>query len=314
LITLKQIKKEILNQLSNLLINGENISIFLQKLNVNIDSITKYSLEIKNKIDPSKRRNIYLPITSANRVFIPGSTIKGIIRSALLFHYFNENKEKINAIINNDKKSTYIGEDVLRVKRGRIDTDIMKYIIVRDSNFIEFEKLKVYEIIRIPKAISQYIIAIPNSTKDFSAKFHTEVLVKTYPNFEIPNYWRKFFNSDPEKNLWNSLKLYAQLLIDKEFRLLERLSDKNKKVFADLLKHLTEIKKRMENTQEDTIFLPIGFGKTYYFNSLGYFLPKEKIPLKTKNKSLNIFPSTRWVVQINDKFYPLGWCKIIKNV
>jgi len=54
---------------------------------------------------------------------------------------------------------------VLR-NENKISTDIMKYVIVRDSSSINFEELRAYKIQRIPhRKLWQIIIAIPPQRK-----------------------------------------------------------------------------------------------------------------------------------------------------
>lgn len=316
--------KNLIMELSNMIIRGENIGNFIKEYKINLDSITKYTLPINENIDSKKRKNIYLPLTSSDRAYIPGSTIKGIIRNALLFDFFSKNKAKIDAKINEleeqtakKQRTTYAGEDVLRSDGKDAGTDIMKFIIVRDSSFIEFEKLKVYEIVRIPhKKLSQLIIAIPPKND-----FTLEININKYTSYNIPEQYRTFLENNPEEKLWNIMKTYSLSLMEKEIEILERLKEKDnqtkletKKLFEDLLIHYDNMLKRVK--EKDVIFIPIGFGKTYYFNSLGYFIPEAKLKnLKIiKNKTdPKYYPSTRWAVKLGEKYYPLGWCGVVKN-
>ncbi|MFN3699717.1 MAG: hypothetical protein ACK4SU_05900, partial [Dictyoglomus sp.] len=188
---------------------------------------------------------------------------------------------------------------------------------VRDSSFINFEELKVYEIQRIPhKKLSQLIIAIPPKER-----FSIEINVQKNKNYSNLDFWKDFFLENTEEKIWNCLKKYAQKLIDKEVEILQRLRQKFSnnqdltKTFEDLIYHYEEIKKRLGG-EKDFIFLPLGFGKTYYFNSLGYFIPENKIPLpkRLKIKDPKLYPQTRWAVKIKEKYYPLGWCRLERNV
>ncbi len=302
-------------ELSNIIIRGGNIREFLVQNNIRINEVYKYSLKINGNIDLNRRRNVYLPITSFGKAYIPGSTLKGTIRSALLFYHFNTKGLEIDPEIY-PKDKVYIGEDILRKDAKKVDTDIMKYVIIRDSTTIDFEELEVYEIQRIPhRKLSQLIIAIPNKKK-----ISIEIIVRKDENYSGPDFWKSFFAENPEEKIWNYLKKYSQKLIDKEIKILERLRQKfsnnkdAKEIFEDFINHYNEIKNR--SAERDIIFLPIGFGKTYYFNSLGYFIPENKIPIpqKLKVKDPKIYPQTRWAVKIGVKYYPIGWCGLVRNV
>uniref|UniRef100_A0A7C3RMK0 CRISPR system Cms protein Csm5 n=1 Tax=Dictyoglomus thermophilum TaxID=14 RepID=A0A7C3RMK0_DICTH len=302
--------KSFVVELSNTIINEKRtIYDFLNNKKINIDQVTKYTLKVKSKIDPFERRSIYMPITTGNKAYIPGSTLKGIIRSALLFYYF-ENLSKEQKQLDITQKEI---DKVLSEKPGDTSTDIMKYIIVRDTNGIPFTELELYKIERIPhKGISQYILAIPGSRY-----FHTEVIFNFY-NTKIHNYWKKFFQ-EKEDNLWKALRNYSTKLVKKEIEILEKLitSEKNNanNAFNDLKKHYEKVLKETEENK-NRVYLPIGFGKTYYFNSLGYFLPesvlKDKVITK-RNILPKFFPSTRWALKLGEKYYPLGWCVLVRD-
>jgi len=300
--------KSFVVDLSNTIINERRtIYDFLNNKNINIDQVTKYTLKVKSKIDPSeRRRSIYMPITTGNKAYIPGSTLKGIIRSALLFYYLDEKSSKGQKQLDIKQEIDKALSEKPRDASTDIMTDIMKYIIIRDTNGIPFTELELYKIERIPhRGISQYILAIPGS-KDF----YTEITFNVYSP-KIPNYWVKFFEKK-EDNLWEALRNYSIKLVKKEIELLEKLINKGKNngnnAFNDLKKHYEEVLKRSEiGENKNLIYLPIGFGKTYYFNSLGYF--NNKCP---KPKNPKVFLSTRWALKIGEKYYPLGWCALLR--
>lgn len=197
----------------------------------------------------------------------------------------------------------------------------MKYIIVRDSSLIPLSELNVYVIRRIPhQKLSQYIIAIPTGKK-----FDTEIVIKKDKISNIPTEWKDFFEKEPEEKLWTALKNYSLKLLEKEKELLTKLSKKYsnneeaKNTINAFIEHYNKVQqtlKEQEQKDKEVIYLPIGFGKTYYYNSLGYFIPIEQL----KNLGIirgkvdpQIYPSTRWAVQIREKLLPLGGVYIIRN-
>lgn len=306
---------KIIEELSKIVLEGQNLKSFLDRNNIPINEVCEPPLKLSERMDDYRRKSVYLTMTSLKRAFIPGSTIKGILRNALLFHYYLSTKKEPPHKRDSEKdRSPYIGEDVLRNER-EISTDIMKYVIVRDSSSINFEELRVYKIQRIPhRKLWQIIIAIPPQRK-----FSIEICIKKDKNYNGPEFWREFFEKDPEGELWKYLKDYSNRLIAKEMEILENLEKKNsgnendgerKKIFEDFIKHYKKVRDVM--SQKDAIFIPIGFGKTYYFNSLGYFLGSN-VPIRRKNVDLKFYPSTRWAVEINEKYYPLGWCALTRS-
>lgn len=312
--------RELVNELSSLIVSeNKTIEDFLRGKKIDINEITKYSIEIKSDIEGRRRRNIYLPITSGEKAYIPGSTLKGIIRSALLFHYLENNKNKQGNLLN--RRDVYAGEDILRIEAKRIDTDAMKYVTVRDTDGVSFSELALYKIERLPQRIQsgnrtqglyQYIIAIPNNKE-----FHTEVTIKVFEKGEILDYWKTFLsNKDKEDNIWKALKNYSTKLVDKEIEILGRLKTARKEgleVIDSLIGYYGKIQNALKNPNNKSIYIPIGFGKTYYFNSLGYFIPEasfKTLGIIRANIDPKLYPSTRWVLKIGKGFYPIGWCEI----
>ncbi len=323
--------KNFVNELSSLIVNQiGNIKDLLQKYNIPIDQVTKYSLEVKSKIEKDNEspkqpsRNIYMPILTGDNAYIPGSTLKGVIRNALLFYALEKDKSKQKALLEIAKKNEnrhYIGEDILRIEEKEVHTDIMKYIIVRDSSLIHLSELKVYVIRRIPhQKLSQYIIAIPDGKK-----LDTEIIIKKDLMSNIPKEWKEFFERNTEEELWNALKNYSIKLLEKERKLLDKLYQKYsnnqeaKDIINDFIKHYEKIQQKLkeqEQKDKEVIYLPLGFGKTYYYNSLGYFIPTEQLKnlgIIRRKVDPQIYPSTRWAVQIGEKLYPLGGVYIIRN-
>ncbi|WP_273334140.1 type III-A CRISPR-associated RAMP protein Csm5 [Dictyoglomus turgidum] len=331
--------KNFVNELSSMITNQrENIKDLLNKYKIPIDEVTKYSLEIKSKIERNNEssrqpsRNIYMPILTGENAYIPGSTLKGVIRNALLFYALEKDKSKQNAFLEKTaerikseipkKNKPYIGEDILRTNEKDIHTDIMKYIIVRDSSLVPLSELNVYVIRRIPhQKLSQYVIAIPNGKK-----FDTEIIIKKDMISNIPTEWKDFFEKEPEEKLWSALKNYSLKLSKKEQELLSELSSKKysnneeaKNTINDLIEHYNKVQQKLkeqEQKNKEVIYLPIGFGKTYYYNSLGYFIKTEQLKnlgIIRRNVDPQIYPSTRWAVQIGKKLFPLGGVCIIRN-
>ncbi|MCX7795874.1 MAG: type III-A CRISPR-associated RAMP protein Csm5 [bacterium] len=312
--------KELVDELSSLIVSeNKTIEDFLRRKEIGIEQVTKYSIEIRSDIDEKRRRNIYLPMLSGEKAYIPGSTLKGIIRSALLFYYLENNKDKQKDLL--DKRDLYVGEDILRIEARRIDTDAMKYVTVRDTEGIPFSELALYKIERLPQRIQssnktqglyQYIIAIPNNKE-----FYTEVVIEVFEKDNIPDYWKSFFNNrDREDNIWKALRNYSIKLVDKEIEILRRLKTVRKEgieAIDSLITYYKEMQTVLRKPENKSVYVPIGFGKTYYFNSLGYFIPEasfKTLKIIKTNIDPSLYPSTRWVLKIGKKYCPIGWCEI----
>lgn len=162
-------KEEIIYQNPNAARSTYRLNIFdfiqkyLKKPEINqwLKEEIKKNRFIKYKIPTYLNRNLTRQIsthikTPTNQVYIPGSTLKGLIRTSLLNEYLqdifdskdtvkiNELKNKLLLNINNsqikiDKFSQSVINDFFKFRSGNYDAknDIMKFIRVSDTNAID---------------------------------------------------------------------------------------------------------------------------------------------------------------------------------
>lgn len=317
-------RKFLIKDLTNLALREEgNIERFLNDYNLDLDDFKRASYDIsfplKERIDTQRLfRRISIPITSMSGVYIPGSTIKGLLRSALIFKFIQDNGgwEKVNiskGILENYKSNRgYIGEDIFRKEIRYMDTDAMRFIQVTDTNIVPFEKLKVFLLERITRSnnsIPQLILGLPKDTE-----FNLEInILEDFRKSSIPNYWKNLFKD--EGVIIEALQSYMITLMEYEKTLLEKASNSISKPLSDIYaRYIIEEKKLIDSKGKSSI-IRIGFGKTYYFNSIGYFLTEEEKRkfniIRGKNYSTSIFPSSRWIVKSSQgKAEPPGFCII----
>jgi len=246
-------------------------------------------------------RNLVLAVNSVKGAYIPGSSIKGMLRTALIFHYIKDNgREALDEVIEANK--FYTGENIFRKKGAGAEGDALRFLQVSDSDFCPLEKLRVYHLGRISRGrpIPLFVSAIPPGV---SLKFQ----VRIDPAFEkanIPSYWKEFFQS--EKNIIEALRYYSASLVEREISVLESLGSS----YKELLTFYLKLQETISSTR--FVFSRLGFGKTYFFNSVGVLLKDDEIAKLVRNakRYLNgklIFPTTRWVTMDSGFQEPLGW-------
>lgn len=249
-------------------------------------------------------RNLLLAVNSLKGAYIPGSSIKGMLRTALIFHYVKDNDRKaIDKAMEESK--LYTGENIFRERGSRAEDDALRFLQVGDSDFCPLEKLRVYHLGRISRGrpIPLFVSAIPPGVS-------LKLQIRIDPAFKranIPPYWKEFFKN--EKNIIKALRDYNSALVEREIGVLESLGGSYQKLLAFYLKLQKVI------SSNHLVFSRLGFGKTYFFNSVGILLKDNEITKLAKNAKRYsngklIFPTTRWVIMDSGQQTPLGWVVI----
>ena len=124
-------------------------------------------------------------------------------------------------------------------------------------------------------------------------KFEINIL-PGYEKANIPEYWKEFFSKGTTtilKAIWE----YSRLLLIDEIKRLNKKAhmEENKSLIQEYTRLLNENKNEIK---QGGSLLRIGFGKTYYFNSIGYFLSNEEKEYKRTGGESNRFRN----------FYPVG--------
>jgi len=256
----------------------------------------------KVKVHDEVRVEIQKHISTSGQPYIPGSSLKGAIRTALICFFPGISEETLR------KKSGYIGEDIF----GKFGDDVLKYLHISDTTPFKDENL----------AIAKF------------CRFNLETLKRTIPIVRevIPKGSATTFNIKTTAREGNVKEGFAFLNAGKEDLLLEiinRYSVKNIEI------ELEQLKKYRNNVTNDIIgfytglleeinkadskkeaYLRIGSGKTYYFNSIAQKLPKSnlhQIISKTfKKANPNLFPKTRTFIFEGEYSEVPGWVKITK--
>ncbi|HXL02586.1 MAG TPA: type III-A CRISPR-associated RAMP protein Csm5 [Candidatus Atribacteria bacterium] len=267
-------------------------------------------------------RNLFLPTLTGGKPYIPGSSIKGAIRTALMFDYI---KNGDNGGLGHgatphlqDSRQVYTGSDIFCLpdnkSRYPSENDALRFLQVTDTTPSPLESLRVYALERKGGASS----AIPALLLGFHPGTEMTFEVNILPGFEkanIPDYWKKFFRKG-EVAILKAIKNYSVTLLRDETDRLKKRSDKppeNQLLYDSYTRILSNTKNNIK--QGGAALLRIGFGKTYYFNSIGYFLSDEEKKRYEKNwkrvKSVSEFPITRWMIRTPDnQCLPAGWSLI----
>jgi len=301
----KKIEKSVINTQQTI-----DAKAFFAEYVVNVSDFVIKTLQ--TDIKPQKRVEIHQFINQNGRYYIPGSSIKGAIRTAYLFNYFdkNENIEKLVRVLNDhqiyDKSKS---NELNKIVFGEITDDFFKYIHVEDSQFLTDDNIKVIETRRYNNK--------PQTTR-FNNKPQKETILiyletikeNTLVNFEIKIHDR--FNGKIE-DMKNSIRNLTGIVCDYEIK-----NNKNPDFIRDFYDKILD---SMKNPDE--IYLNVGFGggflpKTIYLLLWKYKkeinLIKRLLPTRNDKRkgiyqrvdSFDDFPRTKTIYDDN----PIGWVKL----
>ncbi len=154
---------------------------------------------------------------------------------------------------------------------------------------------------KIPQAIPMLIAAIPPK-KEFTFELRIDPHFRNAP---IPSFWKEVF-AEGEQHLLGIVRNYTLRLLEKELEVLRYLR-------PEWTGELIRLYEEMRKVAFRHIFFRLGFGKTYFFNSIGCLLSPEELRKVISGRrvgDINAFPATRWVVKGKE---PLGWLMVKKT-
>jgi len=288
--------------------------------NIDFKRFLKYKIKCADRVNDREIR-VTLTKDVNNYAYIPGSSIKGAIRTAIYYKVFNEAKENLK------KELQKLMNEIFIKKPHKIKGDklLLKIFTSKEADQPHFDPLRFLRI---------------TDTKPLPVYENTEVfrieLFKTYqkPTFAegfIPNrllfgeiyfdrvlwdssyeIWRKEFKHLDLLNisvLSKVLNEFAERIIEHELKFAINHNLSNIETFYQNLKD--ELKK----LSVDESIIRIGWGSGYFSTTLGLLFIEMNI-FKDIRKAFRLgkpgfeFPATRKFAFYERKLYPLGWAKI----
>ena len=290
----------------------DSLKKFLKKNNIKYDleKISRYKIPSVNLegTGNNSTTSIALTIKNAGLPYIPGSTIKGAFRTAILYNLWKGRKlqDLDREIKKLGLRRDYIGQD----KFGSFLDDIFKFFRVSDTqNFLKHKIVRAKRVHLInsdSNGIPQIIETIDEKDDSYLEIWFDDVKVDEYDKA------RRIFKNFDLKEIFKLLKEFYKEIFEKE---LEKNSDNLR---------IKEIYDLFKNLSDNEVLLRIGRGKTFWDNTIMKafeenavidFMKKELEQKGDKKRQVSgkMFPITRTFIQnsANSKFeIPAGWVKI----
>ena len=290
----------------------------------------EYVIDISNSAEKSLRQRkseIREFIKTGGNIYIPGSSIKGAIRTALLWYILKENEdlyfkmeEYLQKIIREKTErpnKKYVDNEIEKIVFGREPThDLLKGLSVSDTNTASCNNLRIDEVRILTTRKYGYGwkgFNIILETLKIGTKFNIEIKKDEF--FVREDVSKKLGFDDKViylDNLKDICNDYNKDFIDYELTFLKKYNDGN----------LDEIIKFYENLgEEDGFLLHISWGAGWHGMTVGRLINENLFESlrkmyrlgKRRNEPRYVkpFPKTRRIIFEDEKpKYPLGWIKL----
>lgn len=276
--------------------------VIINLMKSNPDDYIQYSVPAHGLRHGSKQQ-IKTIIKTAGKPFIPGSSIKGAIKTAFLYDW----------LIENNKGNEFIDMLCNDINNNRINRwDIEKIIT---NQLKEYQKIRVSDSHSIPPifmAVYQtHRFHLTNSEKKEMIPIATEAIVPGVElDFDLQNQIAEYDIDD----LFNIITIFNQSVLWYEWNLIE----KNRIIKKGIENHYNIIEKIIQDNP-DKMYLRIGSGKSNFNNSIGLAIynkdqkafHKYRKIMRIGEEDSKIFPLTRAITKNSNK--QLGWVEITKK-
>ncbi len=292
------------------------------KLNSTVEELSKKIISIKNYPGQGEIKAF---VSSSGNTFIPGSTVKGAIRTAIIYNWLilsSDGKSKVNNILNIYNRIYNADEIIKKKSEKRIDKYWLKkndpserefkkiynelylfknqefghdfrHLQISDSKFIEDENTEVVQLTR------EYLIKDKTKTAPWQQvlkrQAETEFNLKIEKNFDDD--FLKPLNSGNYKELFKMINKFTVDFLEFELERFDEFiengkGDKNKlqETLSGTIDFYEDLKQKVKFVNDMCAVIRIGGGKTYFDNSIGLALyKKDKDKFKQFRKLLGFW-------------------------
>ncbi|NLZ53009.1 MAG: type III-A CRISPR-associated RAMP protein Csm5, partial [Thermoanaerobacteraceae bacterium] len=272
---------------------------FFENMGLDFKNFASKKIPVEGEI----KEQIQLHIKTGSKPYVPGSSLKGAIRTAIISYFFTENSERN---IKNSKE--YIGQDIF----GRYNEDILKFLQVSDTTPFGEEDLGIAKFFRYNLETDK--MGIPVIKEIIPTKRASTFTIGSKAKEGKIDTRFKFLEEGKEKSLFEIMNAYSRKNVENELKELKRSNNSELQDAKEFYAMLLDAVSTADSTKE--AYLRIGSGKTYYDNTIARKLSKdflEKIITNNfKKADANFFPQTRTLVLYKGQKQAPGWVKLEK--
>lgn len=283
---------------------------FLEKYKIDYKKIAKFSWKTNAAI---KNEEIHATIKTASRAYVPGSSIKGAVRTALLYFHRKEegyNLEKAMVDIYGKRGAKNpIGEDVF----GAHDKDVFKFLHVSDTSTLSPDEVGLVKTYTYDLAKKEATIPITKEVIPENKHLYFGLHSKARKEHNLPAKFH-YLNEDNEYTgerfvLSRVNQFYLQLL-ESELSLLKKLNNAQIKPLLQVYEQLYKTAEKYDQEKNGAV-IRLGSGKTFLDNTIiSLFSQEERTKLFKKMNMAggSLFPKTRKMIESGSVYDSvLGW-------
>lgn len=298
--------------LNEILEKGVNVNIWEFFKNHKVEDKFKFSrinnLNAKD-FNPDSNNILELAIETNGNKYIPGSTLKGVIRTIFFAYLIKKDtciQNAIEKIIEENQRLNIIKDEALKLEKKLLDSKFGK-IIFEDSSGIDNQYIEM----EIAKRVHLFGVdteGLDNIRECISkeAKLNFRLKIKDQKVNELECFW------EPElKSVFKIINDINKDYINYEIELLKKSKSSIAKKISE---NFNFILKEIEESESYQAFIRLGKGKTMFFQIILPFISeisRDKIlNLIIKDDDKSNFPSTRIVNDFDEIF---GWVMLSLN-
>lgn len=288
-----------------------SLKTFLEKYKIDYRQIAKFTWETNASI-----RNLAIQetIKSVSKPYVPGSSIKGAIRTALLYFHRIEEGYSLEAAMKDifgrrGVQRSPNGEDIF----GAYSKDVLKHLHVSDTTQLPSDEVDLVKTVRYNLAQNEADVPITkevipeNKTLQFRLQSKAEHRHHLPPRFK---YLIRDEGHSGERKILNLVNQFYMQLLKKELAVLKQFQVQQMEPVLRLYERLYRTAERYEQKKNGAL-IRLGSGKTFLDNTIISLFSREdreKLLNKMKVGGRHLFPKTRAVID-NGSLYEsvLGW-------
>ena len=250
---------------------------------------------------------VHLHINSSGRSFIPGSSIKGAIRTAVFYYWLKNDNigksylmkliDKVSELyqektaleekkenerldefeinrLNNLSKESFINKELSKELNesllfGNNKSFEFRNLLISDSDFIDKNNSIVLNSIRYNIINPKEGIPVWNLCIDKDT--NTNILMTIRDNFNNQAL-KSYFNSTISK-LYECINSFSKDILEFEINIFNELNNEEvKNSLSGVIEYYEYLKKIINNSNNQYCIMRLGAGKTYYDNSIGLLI------------------------------------------
>lgn len=292
--------------------NSRALENFLSKRKINPKDVSKYS--IKNKATESLGEILTAVKTPNFLPYVPGSSLKGAIRTALQYKFLKENPNNLSRVLNHalkrGVKARQAGLEVERIIRGKENSphyDLLRFFKIADSKPVSSSSLAVFTVKILEKIGRTYSMrGVPITVEAVKPEtvFETTITLEKLDEKYLSELGLKSIDIGTIISACND---FSKDICENEIKFFEECGNRELHTFYENLRR---------QIKDDSLLVRVGWGSGYDATTIGLLLKGDPRFKNIRSKfKLGIagvaeFPISRKIAIDNGKQMPLGWLKI----